>query len=715
MRKLILILLAGVITLASLYIYIFSPQIQNSFELKLQDLMLQYRGAVPADERIVIIDLDEKSLAKLGQWPWSRDLVGDLLLKLTEAEVALIGLDVVFAEADRSSPHRVLQDFIPQEKLPNYDEYLAEVLQATPTVLGFVFLMQPDSLPSEDIPAAKSMIIERNKPQNSYILKPYRALLNQAVLQEAGFSSGYFNTVPDSDGLVRSVPLVMEFNSKLYPALGLEILRLGLGEQRITINYSEAGVDSISLGEKVIPTDIYGRVRLNYRGGAYSYKYISAVDVLEDKVQPEDLAGKIALVGTSAAGLLDLRAMPLASVYPGVEVHASLLDNILNEDFLVEPSWAVGVDALTILVFGVLGLIVLLWFGALVSFVITFALAVLLVVSHYQLFLLEGLFLNTLVPLVSLLALFLLGNVVNYFYETRQRKMIKSRFAQKVSPAVVEEIIKNDDADVLAGRETEVTIFFSDIRAFTSISEQMGSPQALIGLLNRYMTPMVEIITQHQGTVDKFIGDSIMAYWNAPLPVEQHADIALEASVKQILALEKLNRDLSKDKLPFIDIGIGLNTGVAVVGEMGSSGRSDYTCIGDSVNLAARAEGLTKTYGAKIVITEFTLAALSQPQNFVIRFLDRVTVKGKTQPVKVYEVLGFVAENWYVLDEQEKQDYAAALEEYEQANFAKALEVFQKLNSNYPQKLYRLYLERSKHYLENPPENFNGVFSLTTK
>ena len=282
-------------------------------------------------------------------------------------------------------------------------------------------------------------------------------------------------------------------------------------------------------------------------------------------------------------------------------------------------------------------------------------------------------------------------------------------------PAVVDELMNHPSSVVLEGREQEITIFFSDIRGFTALSEAMASPQVLIQLLNRYMTPMVDVITAHHGTVDKFIGDAIMAYWNAPVALNKHADEALSASVEQIFALNKLNQTLASEGLPLIHIGIGLNTGVAVVGEMGSMGRSDYTCIGDSVNLASRAEGLCKTYGAHIVLTEFTLARLASPTHFMLRYLDKVRVKGKEQPVAIYECMGFNDQAWYVISDEEAQLYQHAIQDYSQARFVSALEAFKRLAQVYPQTLYGMYVERCEHYVQYPPFAFDGVFTLNTK
>ena len=350
-RLWIQLILLFVVLIGSTSLLLFQPKLLVSFELKIKDQMMLWRGELPADDRIVIVDIDEASLKQIGQWPWPRDTVAELLQKLSDLEVGMIGLDVVFVEPDNSSPMRVIQRLaqsssqsinIVLNALPDYDAQLAETLANTPTILGYVFALTKDKLQPDEIPPAKALIIERDKPAVSYLLKAHRPILNLPVLQQAAYSSGYFNTLPDDDGVVRSVPLVIEYDGLLYPSLSLEMMRVAFDSARVTVQYDQKGVESIQVGDVQIPTDPFGRIQVNYRGGAYQYHYISAADVLSGRVEPEVIAGKIVLLGTSAAGLLDLRSTPFDSVYPGVEVHATILDNILNQDFIMKPMWVMG-------------------------------------------------------------------------------------------------------------------------------------------------------------------------------------------------------------------------------------------------------------------------------------------------------------------------------------------------------------------------------------
>jgi adenylate cyclase len=350
----------------------------------------------------------------------------------------------------------------------------------------------------------------------------------------------------------------------------------------------------------------------------------------------------------------------------------------------------------------------------------------------------DGILLHTLTPLVAIATLYLFGVVVNYFFETRQKEAIKKKFAAKVSPAVMEDLLKSGKEDVFAAHEREITVSFSDVRNFTNISESLHNPKTLIALMNAYMDPMTEIIIKSGGTVDKFIGDAIMSYWNAPADVENHANAAVEATLYQLHALRELNTQIKADerfanmvKMSYdmgvepIDIGIGLNTGVAIVGEMGSSSRSDYTVIGDPINLGARLESLCKFYNSKCNISNFVKERLDESK-YIFRFLDLVTVKGKKEPVEIWQIHDFTEgyEGHYLFNvslerlREELELYHHAIKLYKEANFVEAMKIFSDIEqwrdkSN--KYIYKMYIERCEHYIETPPVDFNGVFVHTTK
>jgi len=620
----------------SFYMYVSNNLFFENLNNKVVDSFFLIRGEVKPSDNIVIVDIDEKSLRELGQWPWSRDKVAQVLQNLTNAGVGIIGLDVVFAEYDNSSPKRVLDRLgVKGIEAPDFDDELAKTFANSPTISGYIFNFQETT--ETKAPNISTIIVEKNYKDESYLPIAKGVITNIQILQESSYSSGFFNTIPDDDGIVRSVPLIVKYDGSIYPSLSLEILRLVYGAKKIVVNYEDIGISSISLDSLEIPTDRFGRLSLNYYGKSRLFKYMSAVDIYNNSFKKEDIEGRIVLVGTSAAGLLDLRATPFESTYAGVEVHTTAMENITNQSYISHPSWVEAVDILIILILLLLIVFLFVFLGAMKTAVMSVASIGAFIYVAYYFFVQDGIILNVIYPVITSVILYMILTSLHYLFESKQKELIKNKFAKKVSKAVAESLIKQGNKDILEAKEKEITIFFSDIRGFTTISENFADPKKLIDFLNLYMTPMTEIITNNQGTVDKFIGDAIMAYWNAPLDVENHADMALQSAIEQIKELEKLNIKLKEQNLPHIEIGIGINTGFAVVGEMGSQGRSDYTIIGDSVNLGSRTEGLCKIYKAQILITEFTKKALIEEYN--IEFIDDVKVKGKENSVKIYKVI----------------------------------------------------------------------------
>ncbi len=704
-------------------IYIYFPQSLESLDNRIRDFLFIVRGEEPQSGQVVIIDIDEKSLSKLGQWPWSRNKVAQMLENLAVSEAAVIGFDIVFAEYDNSSPHKVLKELnIEAQNIPNYDEIFANIVVNTPTILGYQFQLEDEEYIVTKPPEIPASYIEKGVARDDngkligedYILNAKGTILNIPILQDNAYSSGFFNNVPDPSGIIRSVPLVIRYEGQLFPSLALEIVRASSGIERVFVHYNENGVEGISIGDFDIPTDRHGRAIVNFRGKEKTFKYLSAVDIYNNDFNKEDIAGKIVLVGTSAAGLLDLRATPFESVFPGVEVHANLIDNILTEDFITKPS---GVDTINLMNILAVSILVtffvtytLFWFNPVIgiSFILGEG-----YLAYYSLFT-EGIVLNIIFPLFAILLAVINTTLMDYFFEIKKEEAIKRKFASKVSKEVMDSLLKNIDEGGFDAMDKEITIMFSDVRGFTNISEAMPNARALIDFLNMYMTPMTNIIIEEKGTVDKYIGDAIMAYWNAPGNIENHQDKALTATIRQIEHLVPLNKTFKEQGLPYVDIGIGLNTGVATVGEMGSEQRSDYTCIGDAINLGARLESLCKSYGARIIISEFLKKGLKN--TYQMRNLDFVTVKGQTHPVEIFEVYSFGELEGRLKEEIDLFNEAVAL--YRTSNFVKALAIFKEVNTWEDKKnlkIYDTYISRCEHYIAEPPLDFNGVFVHTTK
>ncbi|WP_373071300.1 CHASE2 domain-containing protein [Sulfurimonas sp.] len=688
----------------------FLPSYLHSIDNRIRDFYFNYRGPSEASSDIVIIDIDEKSIKELGQWPWGRDKFSKILENLTLNGAGIIGLDIVFAEADRTSPKQFAKKWkLDYSKMPDFDLELSKSIANTPTILGYIFDFDKNNNNQKDAPQIPAIFIEKDKTDKEFLPQANGVLTNLEIIQGASYSSGYMNNIPDESGIIRSVPLLIKYDEIVYPSLAFEMYRIATNNKKVKVLYSEAGISGIDLGEQKINTDRFGRLYLNFRGPFKSYKYISAVDVYKNKISKQDVAGKFVLVGTSAYGLLDLRSTPMDSVIAGVEIHANIIDNLLKNDMLVKPSWNELADISIIIL---ISFIVIFIYSrlSLLQLILVFLISLNMVLYfNYYLLFSKYLILNITFPILSLF-LSLLGVLgIDYLFESRQKELVKRMLGKKVSPGVMEYLLEHSAEELVSSKELEASIFFSDIRGFTTISETIGSPDKLIHMLNNYMTPMVDNIVSHHGTIDKFIGDAIMAYWNAPVPIKDHADEAVKSAIEQINMLEEINKKIKPVYDVEIGIGIGIHTGVVTAGDMGSEGRSDYTIIGDNVNLASRMEGLTKQYDAQILISKHTYESLKG--KYKIRPIDLVEVKGKHKAVEIYEVL---ASNKLVSDE-ELELWAEATKLFRDSKVQQAYEIFEKLQSINPCKLYDHYVGRSLHFLENPDIEFTPVLKMTTK
>ena len=693
-------------------IYIYAPKLPSSIDNRLKDYMFNIRGEeAPKSNSVVIIDIDEKSLQSLGQWPWPRDIVATILRNLTDSQIAIIGLDIVFAEEDRTSPHKVFEKLnIEKENVPNYDFQFAQTVASTPTILGYQFEFQAKDHTKKEAPSIQTIFIEKNKKLGkNYLLEAKGTILNIPVIQDNSYSSGFFNNIPDNSGVIRSVPLIISYDDEIYPSLALETLRIALGVKRITINYNENGVKNLQLNDYIVPTDRHGRLIINFRGKEKTFNYISAIDIYNNDFKKEDIKDKIALVGTSAAALMDLRATPFESIFPGVEVHANTIDNIIAKDFLYEPSWVYGAN---IFIIFLLVLIVVYLTRKIhlifIPFLITGVLFFTSYLIYYTLFN-YGLVLNIFFPLMTIILSAIITIMLQYFYEIKKKDEIKNKFASKVSKDVMEQLLKDVNKNQLQAQNKEITVFFSDIRGFTKISEDIKQPDLLVKYINKYMTPMSEIITKNKGTIDKYIGDAIMAYWNAPFDIINHEDKAVKSALEQLNALDKLNISLKQNNQPLIDIGIGITTGIATVGEIGSIGRSDYTVIGDTINIGSRVESLCKFYDVKLIITNFTKNKLKE--NYTFRYLDYVQLKGKDEAIELWEVINTTKmSNEY---KEELKVYDKAIKLYKEEKLDEAKQIFKKLDKENSSKIYKIYLARCKDYIIN--KNYQEVYKHENK
>ncbi|HUW49619.1 MAG TPA: adenylate/guanylate cyclase domain-containing protein [Sulfuricella sp.] len=693
------------------------------------DMRLRLTMPRTVDRRIVIVDIDEKSLAEEGRWPWGRDKLGAMLDQLYDRyHVAVVGFDVVFAERDESSGLEALER-LGQKELKNlpqfqaslerlrprldHDRIFAQKLAGRPVVLGYYFTSNQDRvsglLPAPAFPAGTF------KGSQIAFVSATGYGANLPEFQKAAHGAGHFNPLMDFDGVARRVPMLMEYRGAYYESLSLAVVRTLLGIPSVQAVFGDDNRDALEwlrVGKINIPVDENVSALIPYRGQQGSFRYISAADVLHGRASAKDLEGAIVLVGTTAPGLMDMRSTPVGAVYPGVEVHANLIAGMLDHNIKQKPAFIMGAEIVEMLLLGLLLAFALPLLSPIrASFT---AVAVLLLVIGVNLALWQ--YANTVMPLAATLLmismLFMLSMSYGFFVESRAKRQITGLFGQYVPPELVDEMSENPGNFSMEGESREMTVLFSDVRGFTTISEGLN-PKELSLLMNEYMTPMTRIIHKHRGTIDKYIGDAIMAFWGAPIKDPAHARNAMLAAMEMQQAMISLREQFKARGWPEIRIGVGLNTGTMSVGNMGSEFRMAYTVMGDAVNLGSRLEGLTKIYGVGIIAGETTQKLLP---DMVFRELDQVRVKGKGEPVAIYEPIGLAGQaDKAVLDELELWKQAIRLYRSQKWDLAEMqLLNLQKMS---PQSLlYPLYLERIAYFRANPPEeNWDGVFVFHTK
>ncbi|OFZ67603.1 MAG: guanylate cyclase [Betaproteobacteria bacterium RBG_16_56_24] len=703
----------------------------------LYDYRLQMTMPRTVDERIVILDIDEKSLKEEGRWPWSRDHLGLLMDKLFDKHgVAVVGFDVVFAEKDESSGLKVLQK-IGQEQLKGDAQFQAALAQLRPqleydklfagkirnrnVVLGYYLTSQDDTNVSGTLPdPAFAAGTFKGRPIGFTSWNGYGA--NLPELQQAAASAGHFNPLIDFDGEVRRVPMLVEYGGAYYESLSLAVVRTLLGQPRLLPGFAESkssgygGLEWLELdtagGRLKIPLDAEVATFVPYRGKQGSFRYISVADVLHDRVEVSQLKGKIVLVGTTAPGLLDMRATPVAEVYPGVEIHANMIAGILDQNLKDSPPYMIGAEVVWLLLIGITLSFLLpqlspakTVLASVFMFAITLGLS--LLAWHYGnlLFLVAN-------SLVMIALLFALDMSYGYFIESRTKRQITSLFGQYVPNELVEEMAEHPESVSMEGESREMTILFSDVRGFTTISEGLD-PKELTLLMNEFLTPLSRVVYKHRGTIDKYMGDCIMAFWGAPLPDANHASNAIVAGIEMQATLKALQPHFKERGWPEIHVGVGINTGRVSVGNMGSEVRVAYTVMGDAVNLASRLEGITKQYGVGVIVGENTKNAVT---GFVYRELDHVRVKGKDKPVAIYEPIGLLGEV-----SKDMQDEVKLFHEvrrlYRRQDWDQAELQLMNLQRMSPDTvLYGIYAERVAYFRKNPPAaDWDGVFVFQTK
>jgi adenylate cyclase len=666
-------------------------------------------GPTNDSAKVVIVDIDERSLREHGRWPWSRAKVAEMVDRLTKDGAAVIAFDVMFSEPEQNpvtevsgvlrekgGESRLLADELGQfTELFDRDRRFSETLAGKAVVLGYAFYPGTNNR-AGSLPGPLSVTNQQVVAHSSLTDIPgYNA--NLPALAKAASGSGFFSLQPDIDGVVRRAPLVVRHQNRLYASLGLEVLRQYLLVDSFTLRTSKInGVETVEAivinGFGSIPLDAQGQMIVPYRGPKGSYPYISASDVLNGTIKKQ-VEGAIVLVGTTAPGLFDLRSTPVQAVYPGVEIHANLIDSILAKRFIEQPAWARGADFVVALVVGLVLALALPFFSPMIQIPATLLVAGGVAALNFMEWR-QGLVLSLAMPLllVALLATFNLA--YGFLVESRSRRQLKEMFGQYVPPQIVQEMSENPKNYGFEGETRELTVLFADIRGFTTLSERLTAAE-LKRMLNRFFTPMTRVIFETRGTIDKYVGDMIMAFWGAPVSDPAHATQAIEAALRMLAETERLKREFLAENLPEVNIGIGCNTGPMNVGDMGSEYRRSYTVLGDSVNLGSRLEGTTKYYGVGLVVGETTRAQAGDA--FVFRELDLVRVKGKAQAIRVYQPVCRAGE---VNEEliRELETYHQALADFRARRWQAAQESFIALQAAYPGRhVYDLYLERIVH------------------
>lgn len=695
-----------------------------------------------AGDQVIIVDIDDESLRRIGQWPWPRTILADLIYRLKEMGAAVVAFDGVLAEPDRTSPAALLSNLPENERLepvkeilgrmPDHDAVFAEAIKNTGF---FVAGFSHGSYEQKKSPRLVSPVLAKKdvKP----VFMRYAPFFDSAVtfipvLEQAAAGNGSFMAFPEIDGIIRKTGIVFHDKKNLYPSLSLEATRISLGEIRepakiirnenIGKNHFETEFQ-IAVGAHRIPVDKDGLMRVYFRKFERERDYLPVFRVLEENPSQnvlDKVRGRIVFIGSSAEGLKDLRSTPLDLFVPGVEIHANAAEQIMQGKYLMRPNILLGAELVFMTVIGFTVILLAPFIGAIVQAALTTALLGAIWYASWHIFLNHGLLLDPVYPSLTILALFVLASLLAYIRTEAERRHVRDAFSHYISPDFMKELTADPDKLKLGGEVRELTVMFTDIRSFTSISERL-SPEALIQLMNDFLTPMSALVMDNRGTIDKYMGDAMMAFWNAPLDDSDHARHACLTALKMNAALEPINARLQAEagglEPLVLAAGIGINTGPAAVGNMGSKQRFAYSALGDTVNLASRLEGQTKAYGVSVLISEETA---KQVPELALMELDLLRVKGKTEPVRIYTLIGDAVlagtpefSRWKGLHDQMIAAYRAV--EFEQAE--KLIAECRVISGQKLENFYAIFLARIADLKTHRPRRaeWDGVFDATSK
>ncbi len=765
------------VLLGAVVLRVADPPLIAQFRLLVFDTFqrISPREANP-EKPVIIIDIDDESLKRVGQWPWPRSVLADMMKNIRRAGAAAVGLDFVFPEPDRLSPEQVIK-FWPAEasigdlrraisRLPHNDDVFAEELAKGRVVLGFIMTSKRGV---GSMPVLRASFAFAGADPKKFVSAFPLAVNSLAVLSKAAAGSGFLNWIPDYDQVVRRIPLLARVGEQLYPAMAIEVLRVAQGASTYIVKSSGAsgvqsfgqdtGIDSLRVGSGIVPVNANGELQVHFSYRDRS-RYISAWKILSGKVDMSVLAGRIVLVGTSAAGLFDLRATPLEAAVPGIEVHAQAIEQIIDGHFLYRPDFSMGAELAIMIIITLILIFMLPRAGVAWSAVAGAVIVVALSAVSYVLFLNMGWLVDPVYPSLSAIAVYLTGSAIVYLHSETERRQVRDAFSHYLSPPLVEQLAANPGRLVLGGELRDITVLFADVRGFTTISEGMSSAE-LIAVINKVLTPVSDAILEYKGTIDKYMGDAVMAFWNAPLDDAEHARNAALAALAIQAALGPLNDELRKEARSAmgatgrgkearsamgatgrgkearsamgatgagkeavsegrdtidIKIGVGLSTGPCSVGNMGTKYRFDYSAIGDDVNIASRLEGQTKIYGVDILMAEQTARECG---GLAILEIDRVRVKGKTIAVDIFALMGdetMAGSNDFASLQHAQKRMLSAYRSRQWDEALARLAECRGFGQNRLEHLYRIYEGRICEYRKNPPpEDWDGSYTSLSK
>ncbi len=707
----------------------------STMENQAYDARLKLTLPPRQENQVVVVDIDEKSLAEIGRWPWNRNVMAEINDNLFDYyKIKTIGFDIVFAEADIDEGGKLLEkmskgslkdDEIFQQEYRKIiaslqrDEIFAKSLENRKTIMGVVFRNDSADEFKGQLPEPIARLDDAMKDRIPFHT-PNGYTANLELLQKSAYGGGFFdNPSLDDDGVFRRVPLLQQYDGQLHESLALALARTALGSPKIELivetsadNKNDLFLEWVKIGDIYIPVDEHGDVLVPYIGGQKSFDYISGTDVLNKTADPARLKGKIILFGSSAPGLLDLRTTPIETAYPGVEIHANIIQGILDQRVMHKPGYTKGFEFLLLVVLGLLLTFLLPVLSALWGIIVCLSMATLLIISNLVAWTSYQLVLPIATPVLLTALLFTLQMIYGYFIESRGKRQLAHLFGQYVPPELVDEMSGQMEEINTDGEIKNMSVLFSDVRGFTTISESL-EPKELTDFINGFLTPITEVIHHQRGTIDKYMGDAVMAFWGAPLDDPQHALHSMNAAILMIERMQTLGEEFKAKGWPEIKVGVGVNTGEMNVGNKGSEFRVDYTVLGDAVNLGSRLEGLTKVYGVDIIVGESTKFEVPE---YEYRELDRVKVKGKDKPVAIFEPLGLLEK----VDKSVRKDlkrFHLGLKHYRAQHWDEAeREIFALSSLDKDRKIYQIYLDRIMKFRENPPpDDWDGSFTHTTK